>query len=300
MFHTPAAKRLKRSELFEDTSESPNQAQDNATQSIVAQEVDPDDEQRYHFDFEYIDTRPTAEPEDKGQVTNADEFSFNLFRPASKPSKNSTVGSPNEKNTSTVINRISIKSPSPAPDSVSAGRFDKPRPDSDYFTAALDFDRQTAVREQFAASAISGETVNHLSRLPWPGSVCSWRIISLPAHAKQIVIDKTTKQGRLIAATLAVTSASLDDSAVPDNEDNSAGRKRRRASKKRRIFLRVCAQKRAELQKMETKRLETEQEKRTKKNRERKVKRKMKEKKDKETKSKSEAAGIEMTPMKVG
>lgn len=296
MFQVPAAKRLKRSELFEDVDEQEHAKTKDAPNTVVTHEVDSNNPPAYYFDFEYVNTKSTSEVEPKDQTAVSDEFTFNLFRPAPRSSKTVTHDLPDQTVPLAATNRISIKSPSPPPDSVSAGRFDKPRPDSDYFTAAFNADHQAAVREQFAVSAISGKTVQRLSTLPWPGSACSWRIISLPAHSKQIVVDKTSRKGRLAAAALFVASAAPD---APDHDERPAARRRCRASKKRRIFMRVRAQKRVELQKVEEKRLETEQEKRAQKNRERKAKRRIKEKRDKEAKGRLEEAGAEQTPMDV-
>lgn len=300
MFQVPAAKRLKRSELFEDVDEREHPKTKDVADPVVTPKIDSKNPPAYHFEFEYVNTKSTSGTGPKDQTTVSDEFTFNLFRPAPRSSKTATHNSPDQTVPLVATNRISIKSPSPPPDSVAAGRFDKPRPDSDYFTAAFSADHQATVREQFAVSAISGESVRHLSTLPWPGSACSWRIIALPAHSTQIVVDKTSRKGRLAAAALLVASAAPDARDHDENPDERpASRRRCRASKKRRIFMRVRAQKRVELQKVEEKRLETEQEKRAQKNRERKAKRRMKEKRDKEAKGRLEEASAEQTPMDV-
>ena len=264
MFDLPTAKRLKRSDFFDN---EPIEAQhDNIEEDVVAADKSIDDQiPSYGFEYDFI-TQQTIEPSANVQTPDiqaeAEEaFQFNLFKPASKPPI------PTTNDTNQILEPqpalISLRSPSPQPTNI---HFPTDRPPSYYFTASLSPATLSRLRARYAECAITPATLQARASTPWPGTHLPWRIISLPAYAKQVVVhDPGTSAG-----------SSLKPVLEPEN------RKRTRPSKKRRDLLKVKAERRVRVIDETKSKEEHEREKRSKKNRERKLKRRAKERKERE------------------
>jgi len=301
MFEVPRAKRLKRSELFDNNSnesiERTNQ-KDNAETSTEAgadEQTIPD----YGFEYDFIkpDTSSTeiiqiqdlkSEPEAEAEAPDQ-AFHFNLFAPPSKPQQTTTTATTDTQSTPptpqtsqpTKPTLISIRSPSPTPSPLN----NNPEPQipaSYYFTSALPTTTIAHLQQSYATTAISASTVLSLSRTAWPGTHHPWRVITLPAHRGQLVIHNTGS----ILPQPTPTPSNLTNQPSPHHNNNDDSRTSRtrtnRPSKTKRQALKARAQhRRALIDETRTKE-EHEREKKNKKNRERKVKRRAKERREKE------------------
>lgn len=272
MFEVPAAKRLKRSELFDDSTLQ-------ISPDTVALIDDGQPDLPYHFEYDLVE-QPTEQSFVASAVTEIpkeEAFQFNLFQPRSKPlqPQDTSTSEGIASNSSQRPHFISIRSPSPVqlsdPNNLD---FVRKRPDSYYFTASLPAATLQVLRQQYAHSAISTGDLQQLSTRPWPGASLPWRVIRLPAHRKQTLVHK---QGVALA-----TSSRLDRGTV--QSENAASRRRARPSKKHRDVLRKKALKRQRVIDETKTKEEYEREKKNRKNRERKLKKRAKERREKEEK----------------
>ena len=256
MFEEPQAKRIRRSEAFEDTESGKESHSEGKSSNINATEQNDGkaSELAYHFDYDLVENS-------SGQVikfanlkvheafqedAKEEEFEFRLFS-NTKPSvtKEDTEGTLIRRPAQTKIN---IRSPTP--DTPSDGRFNNPyRPPSFYFANEPPLDN-------FAATAVSGQEVLQWSQGSWPGASLPWRVIHLPRSKVSVSALSSTAKAMLKVS-------------------DPATRRKRKPSKKRRILLRTKAKA------VEAKVKEKEEhlrEKKTRLNREKKMKRKAKEK----------------------
>ncbi|KAK5945894.1 hypothetical protein PMZ80_000033 [Knufia obscura] len=276
MFEVPAAKRVKRTKLSDNgpINDSLEQAPGEEHDQSSKEENGPVD---YGFEYDFIEPHPatTSKIYQAADAQPAEEaLQFNLFRPTSRPSaaKNSESTTATRPDSQAQPALISLRSPSPPTATDPANlKFRTERPDSYYFTASISPTRLKNLRDGYAQCAITTATIQHQSSRPWPGTHLSWRVITLPAHRKQIVVHK---------AEPASTITKPVSTPIPPN---SAGRgARARPSKKRRDLLKLKAQRRQRVIDESKTKEEHEKEKRNKKNRERKLKRRAKERREKE------------------
>lgn len=284
MFEVPAAKRVKRSELYDvdhnlaETvlSSTSKKALDGDNGHII-----PD----YGFDYEFVDqtSQSPVLPKDDPEPQN-EAYAFNLFRRSSKPILAASVGeakftendpysaAPEAPQPKPAL--ISLRSPSPLPEDVSKTTFATSRPDSYYFTASLPASSLARLQQTYAVSATTGSSILSLSSTQqWPGTALPWRVISLPAHRKQVIVHKASKQFTQPLAN----ATSKQDTGISDR-----AKRRARPSKTRRDMLKSRAAKRQiSIDESKTKE-EHEREKKKRKNREQKLKRRAKERKEKE------------------
>lgn len=251
MFEEPAAKRVKRSDIFD--IDSPDSRSDSGSDDAdgSAQPMS------YRLDFEIVDnvvppTRAKAQHND--QEHEEEGFAFNLFRPQS-----------------TQINVVKIRSPSVISDAEPG--LSVTRPLSYYLTDRSTKHLRTQQLEAFATSAVSTEELQQIAQRCWPGTATPWRVIHLPAHKGQIIVHS------------AVTS----NAKTEQHPDATNPSRRARVSKKRRDLLRSKATKRQRLIDETKTKEEHEREKKNKKNRERKLKRRAKERQEKQQRRQSGA-----------
>lgn len=279
MFEAPAAKRVKRFELF--SSEADIEA------NLLPDDVNQDENTLpdYGFDYEFVESNVVAPVE---EARKEETFQFNLFRTATKttsnvknsePESNATANTnPTQEAQEPQVALISIRSPTPEPSGATGpGGLNRPRPDSFYFTASAPSSALEKLHQEYSKSTISGEAILTGSRRPWPGTHLPWRIISFPTHLKQIVEDRTgTKDVGLSVQSQAPAVTTSDMIAA------RKARQRPRPSKKRRDLLKKKSVHRQALIDASKTKEEHEKEKRNKKNRERKLKRRAKERREKE------------------
>lgn len=133
------------------------------------------------------------------------------------------------------------------------------RPRSYYFADELNSEKEA----EFAASAISPQTLFAMSREPWPGCRVPWKVASISAKGLQKCVQVGHSPSQMMM---------VEEKAKP----------RTRKGKKARIALRKKIRERAERKEREEKekreKEEAEREKRTRRNREKKVKKKMRDK----------------------
>lgn len=275
MFKIPAAKRLKRSELFNDNTDAQQldpESQDEEPQEHQDHLAKPD----YGFEYQFFQERhDTAKPEQ--HIREAEEYQFNLFKPSSKPiGKSNAEGDKFSTKGNAGPTLISLRSPSPDPTSTSVATS---RPSSYYFIASLPQSTLTALCKSYLDSAISGTALFEKSQTSWPGTSLPWRVIHLPTHRKQLVIDATASNS---TAVVPITLSAIED---------RANRHHCRPSKKRRDLLKQKAAKRQAIIDESKTKEEHEREKRNRKNRERKLKRRAKERREKDEKR----AGAELS-----
>lgn len=274
MFEVPAAKRLKRSELFDyDPKDVLGPESDIETIENNESENEPPS---YSFEYDLVKQQPTT-PSSYAQETDLAKeeaaFQFNLFRPLAKPVTSKT------KDDNQLANAqpdpqpalISLRSPSPPAADPAKPKFRTHRADSYYFTASISPSRLTCLRNAYSQSAISAATVQALCARSWPGAYLPWRVVHLPAHRKQVLVHK----GAAVVSLSPKGQSSLDD---------VKARSRARPSKKRRDLLKLKAERRQRVVDESKTKEEHEKEKKNKKNRERKLKRRAKERKEKEEK----------------
>ena len=248
MFEEPAAKRVKRSDIFDNVSDSDSQAGSD----------DNTDAQRplqYRLDFDIVENVTVAhknEAIEKGQEDDEAGFAFNLFRPQQP-----------------AANVVKIRSPSVA--SEAEPGLSRGRPASFYFTDRISSQQRSNQLKSFAVAAVSGLEIQQASDHSWPGMAMSWRLVSLPAHNRQVVMHRTAKIEK------SQKQAEMTEVVV----------KRARLSKKRRDLARSKAVKRQRIIDETKSKEEHEREKRNKKNREQKLKRRAKERQEKEERRKS-------------
>lgn len=268
MFETPAAKRLKRSELFSvgvEVQQSDLRFQDEAEQEHQQDETGIN----YGFEYDFVQEHQYQTSLDQ-QAQETDEYQFNLFRPSSKPIVKLNLQ--NSESTPKVEAQpplISLRSPSPDATFNSTATC---RPSSYYFTSSLPQATLTNLRKSYNDSAISTTALLKKSQFSWPGTSLPWRVIHLPAHRKQVVIHNFVSQS---TATLPTEISASEDKVI---------RRRTRPSKKRRDLLKLKAAKRQALIDESKTKEEHEREKKNRKNRERKLKRRAKERREKDEK----------------
>lgn len=294
MFEVPAAKRVKRSQLFEDDTSDLNESISAAKLGESSNnESQPDVVPSYGFEYDFVDQPPllTASlnkkqvPDEPNQPQEeAETFQFNLFRPnttrkppSPQPKDKDTAEPPSNPQPVLVPALISLRSASPVSATDPSLAYRQHRPDSYYFTvtASTPPDALKSLRASYADSAISADTINkHLARA-WPGTYLPWRVVELPAHKRQVVVHRIG---------LTASSASAGSGDVPARslgEQASTGR-RARPSKKRREVRKGKARARQRIIDESKTKEEHEKEKRNRKNRERKLKRRAKERRDRE------------------
>ncbi|KAJ8606809.1 hypothetical protein MRB53_040676 [Persea americana] len=120
-----------------------------------------------------------------------------------------------------------------------------------------------------------GETILKDSARSWPGMHLSWRILSLPAHPKQIVVNRVSEIGTRLHNNDSASKLSKPVSLREPSRRPRPSKKRRDLSKKK------FAHRQALIDETKTKE-EHEKEKRNKKNRDRKMKRRAKERREKD------------------
>lgn len=180
-----------------------------------------------------------------------EELAFNLFAPTTKSttSENATPAAPQT---------IRLRSPTPL-EAQDAGFVVAERDQSYFFTGPI----TDAKKAEYAAVAVTGDTVAAWSKLPCPGCAYPWKVISIPASAAKKALDATR----------------AEDNFLPDEEREQ---KRKRKGKKARIKTRVKAEKaRAKKEMAEKGKEEKEQamrEKNARRNREKKLKKRAKDK----------------------
>lgn len=277
MFETPAAKRVKRSELLENLEGVGTDLQkDDAS-------ADENSVPNYGFEYEFVES--TIAPP---VLENAKEesFQFNLFKAPSKAQVQTgksepeteiedLPSAPNAAKAQPVL--ISIRSPTPEFSGEAAeGGLSRSRPDTFYFTASIS-SSTLRLRQEYAEAATTGEIVVSDSLRAWKGTDLSWRVLNLPAHPKQIVEDRTAEAEQWSSKNAGESTATVNGSAAVNH-----AQRRPRPSKKRRDLLRRKANHRQTIIDATKTKEEHEKEKRNKKNRERKLKRRAKERKEKE------------------
>lgn len=249
MFEEPQAKRIRRSEVFEDAES--DSSEEEVTDTTTIKDIQNSIGLAYHFDYDLVENESGKitkfahiqidEPIHEDSLPNEEAFEFRLFS-AKKPS--------DEANTSTATELVSqkINIRSPTPDKPSDGRFINPHRPLSYYLAS---DPPTP---DIAAAAVSGDEILESSQCPWPGMQLPWRVTHLP----------NAKMSALRPRKSDVSSALKADS-----------RDKRKPNKRRRILLRT--RERAKDEKTKEKEAHL-REKKTRLNREKKIKRKAKEK----------------------
>jgi Fungal protein of unknown function (DUF2011) len=261
MFEELEAKRIRRSDIFNDADSGSEELHEDAIAT------DDNDEgaaatPAYHFDYDLLENdsgkvtqfahlrvhQPTQENEAADERQEEEAFEFRLFSaPAALKTEDES------KTPKSAPSKINIRSPTP--DQQSDGRFVNPhRPLTYYFTPSGD-------NSNFSLAAVSSDDVLTLSQSPWPGTQLPWRVIHLPS-SKVSMTDVSSHAKSMLKVK------------GPD----SANRRKGKPSKKRRILLRTRAKRVIDKAKEKEDHL---REKKTRLNREKKIKRKAKEKAEK-------------------
>ncbi|KAL4780444.1 hypothetical protein BJX76DRAFT_338075, partial [Aspergillus varians] len=286
MFDLPGAKRVRRDELLSRNSSS-------RSPSPSAESAIPDAQKRLsallNFDIAPSTTTAATEPQDlrNDNEDEEQEFEFRLFsapapaprlpgsddKDAQKPGDITTDGTDGAQKL-----RIRLRSPTPTAAGSGEGRFVNPFRGWDYYfstpgllsgeTNTVDEDAGVLLKKkQFEDVAVSGEEMEKLSGVSWPGCHLPWRVIHLKREHTKLPKDE---KGTVSVATVCVVDP-------PEREPLS----RKKPGKKRRIQLRKRAV-------VADRTKESEAEKRNRKNREKKLKRRQKAR---EQKAAAAAAG---------
>ena len=244
MFEVPSAKRIKRSEAFDsDEATTPS--------AVGYKAVGPN----YGFDYDFITpvnlpSAPAQQDATKDDASKEEEsFTFRLF-------------------TSTAPSTLHIQPDEPEVDApLSEGRFLRAsRPDSYYFTSALDQSFMQKHRHQIALSATSHDELLKRANCSWPGTQLPWRVTHLPSAT---------------TATIAKSAGPTRSFTVLSTDRPARSPKRSKPNKKRRIILRQrLTARRLNMQSTEE-REKAEREKRNVRNREKKIKRRERDRKKK-------------------
>jgi len=291
MFEVPAAKRVKRSKLFDDdASELDESIHTNKAGENSNHESQPDVIPSYGFEYDFIDQQPrpineNQAPDEPGQPQDeaeAETFQFNLFRPNPNlkpsrsqdedkdPSATATAAPQSKPKPAPVL--ISLRSPSPLNVADPSLALRQHRPDSYYFTVTASTPPEVlkSLRASYAESAISAATIHQQLARSWSGMYLPWRVVELPAHARQVVVHRMELSSD--DTSRSVTGQSLDE--------KTSGRGRARPSKKRREVRKGKARARQRIIDESKTKEEHEREKKNRKNRERKLKRRAKERRE--------------------
>ncbi|KAF2084347.1 hypothetical protein K490DRAFT_68806 [Saccharata proteae CBS 121410] len=164
MFEEPAAKRVRREELYSPPS-SPRSSPDAELTDLFRS--------RLQQDYEVAPTQPLAES--KSGVVGAlsedeDELEFCLFAPAA-----TTADAPTQK--------IRVRSPSPA--AGDGGFVNGGRPQSYYFAGEMTGSR----RREFERIAVSGQDVLDRSKRAWPGCALPWKVRVVAPRSGKLLQD---------------------------------------------------------------------------------------------------------------
>jgi hypothetical protein len=281
MFDVPNAKRIKRSD-FEAEQRGDEGSLGDATDPRDSVDLDKsvlesrDTLMNYGFEYDFITPQQSGPQRPPLEQTDEDQYEFRLFsNPAPAAPATPAVAEADHGNGPTSRQaRIITLARSPTPSSAlpeQEGRILRPRPDSNYLTKP-----SSALKAQYAATAVSPTTLVTLAHTPWPGTELPWRTIHVP---------------------LSQLHNSLRP--APQRHSPTTTNRRPKPSKKRRILLRqrLAARLRSQPKPKPTKivnekgELELdlppeEREKRTARNREKKLKRRERER------EKKKAAGL--------
>jgi hypothetical protein len=240
MFKVPEAKRVKRTEFFEeDVHLSEGESEDNH-EAVPA----------YGFEYDFIDVKSftpnsslathakhsdDAHKCPKEEKRPEQKFEFNLFAPSTDNEAKATQHA-----------KISLRaSPSPG-DALSEGRFIKPnRSDTYYFTSSLSQSELRELRSQYLTSAVTSNEISRRSKAAWPGMKMEWRIIapkSVIVRRKRASSEDTdlpadTNGISRIDPKIEIHNNSSSEKLLPPVPVSTVGR-RTKPSKKRRILLR--------------------------------------------------------------
>lgn len=284
MSFSPSAKRIRRSEVFDEQVSASPSSDEEIIETATIKQIQDSIGLAYHFDYDIIENNTgrvtkvahlqVDEPIPHVQNPSPEEdhaFEFRLF---SAPHLPPTVPDDHTEHSARYPparpTRFNIRSPTP--DVPSSGHFLHPhRPRSYHFNPDV-------APKSIALSAISGRSVLLNASLPWHGCFLPWRVTHLPSPSSS---SKGHHQTLLPKISTTNTTTAL----------SHLSHHNRKPSKKRRIQVRT----RSKLLDARAKEKETHlREKKTRLNRERKVKRRekeRKEKKSKEEKSKEEKTG---------
>jgi hypothetical protein len=176
MFEVPEAKRVKRTEFFEQDAHPGDRSGNESDEDVEAAPA-------YGFEYDFIDVNSSmpepnlakgpehAEDVPKGpreEKRSEHKFAFNLFAPSTGP-----------EDTATKHAKITLRaSPSPG-DAQSEGRFLKPnRLDTYYFTSSLSQSELEQLRSQYLAVAVTSDEIFRRSKTTWPGMRMAWKVIA--------------------------------------------------------------------------------------------------------------------------